>query len=152
MFFRICVGTRILAWVSRWDGLLATYPAQILIAALGQTPREAIEGNYVDKKCPFTGNVSIRGRIMTGIVKTFKVRSLFRAMIVPSVLLPVDLTAVYRWSVLSFCDGTTCTTSRSTTVTKSVTRIHLHMYRLHSSGWRKETRSLLDNVAPCLKL
>ncbi|KAF7637837.1 Ribosomal_S17_N domain-containing protein [Meloidogyne graminicola] len=33
-----------------------------------KTPREAIEGNYIDKKCPFTGNVSIRGRILTGVV------------------------------------------------------------------------------------
>jgi hypothetical protein len=31
-----------------------------------KTPREAIEGIYIDKKCPFTGNVSIRGRILTG--------------------------------------------------------------------------------------
>jgi hypothetical protein len=23
-------------------------------------------GHYIDKKCPFTGNVSIRGRILTG--------------------------------------------------------------------------------------
>jgi small subunit ribosomal protein S11e len=29
-----------------------------------KTPKEAIEGNYIDKKCPFTGNVSIRGRIV----------------------------------------------------------------------------------------
>ena len=29
---------------------------------------KAIEGNYIDKKCPFTGNVSIRGRILTGVV------------------------------------------------------------------------------------
>ena len=28
-----------------------------------KTPKSAIEGTYVDKKCPFTGNVSIRGRI-----------------------------------------------------------------------------------------
>jgi len=28
-----------------------------------KTPSEAIEGQYVDKKCPFTSNVSIRGRI-----------------------------------------------------------------------------------------
>jgi small subunit ribosomal protein S11e len=27
-----------------------------------------MEGNYVDKKCPFTGNVSIRGRILKGLV------------------------------------------------------------------------------------
>merc|ERR1711934_260769 len=33
-----------------------------------KTPRTAIENNYVDKKCPFTGNVSIRGRILTGKV------------------------------------------------------------------------------------
>jgi small subunit ribosomal protein S11e len=25
-----------------------------------KTPKAAIEGTYVDKKCPFTGNVSIR--------------------------------------------------------------------------------------------
>jgi small subunit ribosomal protein S11e len=29
-----------------------------------KTPEEAISGNYIDKKCPFTGNVSIRGRIL----------------------------------------------------------------------------------------
>ncbi|CAB0042325.1 unnamed protein product [Trichogramma brassicae] len=33
-----------------------------------KTPREAIEGTYIDKKCPFTGDVSIRGRILTGTV------------------------------------------------------------------------------------
>merc|ERR1712133_87496 len=37
-----------------------------------KTPREASEGTYIDKKCPFTGNVSIRGRILTGIVKSMK--------------------------------------------------------------------------------
>ncbi|KAK9823069.1 hypothetical protein WJX81_006727 [Elliptochloris bilobata] len=37
-----------------------------------KTPKEAIEGHYVDKKCPFTGNVSIRGRILSGIVKSTK--------------------------------------------------------------------------------
>ncbi|CAF0987967.1 unnamed protein product [Rotaria sp. Silwood1] len=37
-----------------------------------KTPREAIEGTYIDKKCPFTGNVSIRGRILTGIVMKLK--------------------------------------------------------------------------------
>mmetsp|Transcript_13234 Transcript_13234/g.49469 ORF Transcript_13234/g.49469 Transcript_13234/m.49469 type:complete len:160 (-) Transcript_13234:171-650(-) len=39
-----------------------------------KTPREAIEGTYVDKKCPFTGNVSIRGRILTGVVKSTKMK------------------------------------------------------------------------------
>ena len=33
-----------------------------------KTPKAAIEGSYVDKKCPFTGNVSIRGRIIKGLV------------------------------------------------------------------------------------
>ena len=33
-----------------------------------KTPKAAIEGKYVDKKCPFTGNVSIRGRILKGLV------------------------------------------------------------------------------------
>merc|ERR1711943_114253 len=39
-----------------------------------KTPREAIEGNYIDKKCPFTGNVSIRGRLLTGTVKSLKMK------------------------------------------------------------------------------
>merc|ERR1712094_156467 len=30
-----------------------------------KTPRDAINGTYIDKKCPFTGNVAIRGRILT---------------------------------------------------------------------------------------
>lgn len=36
--------------------------------------RQAIEGTYIDKKCPFTGNVSIRGRILTGIVASQKMK------------------------------------------------------------------------------
>merc|ERR1719445_1580148 len=39
-----------------------------------KTPREAIDGTYIDKKCPFTGNVSIRGRILTGIVTKMKMQ------------------------------------------------------------------------------
>ena len=37
-----------------------------------KTPRTAIEGNYIDKKCPFTGSVSIRGRILRGVVASTK--------------------------------------------------------------------------------
>merc|ERR1712071_220167 len=37
-----------------------------------KTPREAIEVTYIDKKCPFTGDVSIRGRILTGVVLKMK--------------------------------------------------------------------------------
>jgi len=37
-----------------------------------KTPKAAIEGKYIDKKCPFTGNVSIRGRVLRGVVASTK--------------------------------------------------------------------------------
>lgn len=37
-----------------------------------KTPKEAVTGTYIDKKCPFTGSVSIRGRILTGTVVSTK--------------------------------------------------------------------------------
>ncbi|XP_052374699.1 40S ribosomal protein S11-like [Oncorhynchus keta] len=39
-----------------------------------KTPREAIDGIYIDKKCPFTGNLSIRGRILSGVVTKMKMQ------------------------------------------------------------------------------
>ncbi|RWS08078.1 40S ribosomal protein S11-like protein [Dinothrombium tinctorium] len=39
-----------------------------------KTPREAIDGHYIDKKCPFTGNVAIRGRILRGVVIKMKMQ------------------------------------------------------------------------------
>ena len=39
-----------------------------------KTPKEAIEGHYIDKKCPFTGNVSIRGRILKALVISTKMQ------------------------------------------------------------------------------
>jgi small subunit ribosomal protein S11e len=39
-----------------------------------KTPVEAINGTYIDKKCPFTGNVAIRGRILTGTVVSTKMK------------------------------------------------------------------------------
>lgn len=39
-----------------------------------KTPKAAIEGQYVDKKCPFTGNISIRGRILKGVVLSTKMK------------------------------------------------------------------------------
>lgn len=39
-----------------------------------KTPKEAIDGSYVDKKCPFTGNVSIRGRILKAMVISTKMK------------------------------------------------------------------------------
>merc|ERR1712080_25542 len=42
-------------------------------AGLGfKIPVKAKEGRYIDKKCPFTGNVSIRGKVLRGVVaRTF---------------------------------------------------------------------------------
>ena len=37
-----------------------------------KTPLEASLGTYVDKKCPFTSDVKIRGRILTGTVMKMK--------------------------------------------------------------------------------
>ena len=39
-----------------------------------KTPTEAVEGTYVDKKCPFTCNVSIRGRILKAMVISNKMK------------------------------------------------------------------------------
>eukprot|EP00518_Triparma_eleuthera_P003132 CAMPEP_0182463526 /NCGR_PEP_ID=MMETSP1319-20130603/7636_1 /TAXON_ID=172717 /ORGANISM="Bolidomonas pacifica, Strain RCC208" /LENGTH=163 /DNA_ID=CAMNT_0024663085 /DNA_START=44 /DNA_END=535 /DNA_ORIENTATION=+ len=39
-----------------------------------KTPATASGGVYIDRKCPFTGNVSIRGRILKGIVVSHKMR------------------------------------------------------------------------------
>jgi small subunit ribosomal protein S11e len=37
-------------------------------------PHDAIKGIYIDKKCPFTGNISIRGRILRGTVVSTKMK------------------------------------------------------------------------------
>jgi len=39
-----------------------------------KTPRDAQFGTYIDKKCPFTSNVSIRGRILKGVVTSTKMK------------------------------------------------------------------------------
>ena len=39
-----------------------------------KVPKEAKEGNYVDKKCPFTGNVSIRGAVLKGMCISTKMK------------------------------------------------------------------------------
>merc|ERR1712061_266275 len=38
------------------------------------TPKEAKDGKYVDKKCPFTGNVSIRGKLLKGMAISTKMK------------------------------------------------------------------------------
>jgi small subunit ribosomal protein S11e len=37
-----------------------------------RTPKAAVQGRFIDKKCPFTGNVSIRGRLMRAVVHSTK--------------------------------------------------------------------------------
>lgn len=37
-----------------------------------KTPKQALNGKYIDRKCPFTSNVVIRGRILRGIVHSTK--------------------------------------------------------------------------------
>jgi small subunit ribosomal protein S11e len=39
-----------------------------------KTPKEAIEGTYIDKKCPFTSGITIRGKILKGIVISTKMQ------------------------------------------------------------------------------
>ena len=39
-----------------------------------KTPKKAVEGKYIDQKCPFTGNVSIRGRIIRAQVRSTKMK------------------------------------------------------------------------------
>ena len=39
-----------------------------------KAPREAKETNYIDKKCPFTGNISIRGKILNGVIQKMKMK------------------------------------------------------------------------------
>merc|ERR1712230_85606 len=57
---------------SKKEGKTLRYWKQV---GLGfKTPRDAINGTYIDKKCPFTGNVAIRGRILTGIVQSKKMQ------------------------------------------------------------------------------
>lgn len=37
-----------------------------------RTPDTAITGDYIDKKCPFTGSISVRGRVFKGTVHKMK--------------------------------------------------------------------------------
>merc|ERR1712071_455702 len=39
-----------------------------------KTPKDARSKSYVDKKCPFTGNVAIRGRLLSGVVTKLKMQ------------------------------------------------------------------------------
>ncbi|KAF5742042.1 40S ribosomal protein S11 [Tripterygium wilfordii] len=71
-----------------------------------KTPREAIEGTYIDKKCPFTGTVSIRGRILAGTCHSAK---MMRSIVVRRNYLHFVKkyqrhdTALLCWFFLLFC-------------------------------------------------
>ncbi|KAI8369618.1 40S ribosomal protein S11 [Radiomyces spectabilis] len=39
-----------------------------------KTPKEAKFGTYIDKKCPWVGEVNIQGRILTGVVVSNKMK------------------------------------------------------------------------------
>merc|ERR1711907_680675 len=44
-------------------------PRQVKSIGLGfKVPLKAKEGRYIDKKCPFVGQVSIRGKLLRGVV------------------------------------------------------------------------------------
>jgi small subunit ribosomal protein S11e len=40
-----------------------------------KTPQAAIDGSYIDKKCPYTSNIAIRGRIFKGVVLSNKMKN-----------------------------------------------------------------------------
>lgn len=47
-------------------------PLPVTLAAAHASRLFVAQGTYIDKKCPFTGNVSIRGRILKGVVTSTK--------------------------------------------------------------------------------
>merc|ERR1712066_1134000 len=60
-------------FLARKGGLKKSESRFVTNPGLGfKIPVEAREGHYVDKKCPFTGKVSIRGRILTGVITKLK--------------------------------------------------------------------------------
>merc|ERR1711939_506265 len=93
-----------------------------------KTPREAINGTYIDKKCPWVGNVAIRGRILTGRVVSNKI------------------TAPSSSAV------NTSTTSPSTTVTRRGTRTSPRTARppsVSSSATSSPSASAVPFPRPC---
>ena len=62
-------------FVSQKAGLKKTKRWHCQVGLGFKTPKEAIEGTYIDKKCPFTSaSVSIRGRILVGTVMSTKMK------------------------------------------------------------------------------
>ena len=73
-------------WILNWGAAItAKHSAWLLIIlscsryfkniGLGfKTPQDAKDGTYIDKKCPWTGGISIRGKLLRGIVVSTKMK------------------------------------------------------------------------------
>ncbi|KAF3831164.1 hypothetical protein GH733_002402 [Mirounga leonina] len=57
--FKIRRGSCLENWQGEVSVILQKHQSGFMV------PKEAIESTYIDKKCPFAGNVSIRGRILS---------------------------------------------------------------------------------------
>ena len=53
-------------------GVTCFLPPRRFPTPAAAAPPAAAQGTYIDKKCPWTGNVSIRGRILKGVVVSTK--------------------------------------------------------------------------------
>ena len=99
---------------------------------------QAIDGTYIDKKCPFTSNVLIRGRILTGVVQKMKmqrtivvrrdylhyIRKYNRCVWQPSALLVKVFSANVCYQLVSHCAGS-----------RSATRTSLRIWVRASETW-----------------
>jgi len=59
-------------FLNRKGGLSKAKQRYIRNPGMGFKPPSDVNSAYVDKKCPFTGDVSIRGRILTGVITKLK--------------------------------------------------------------------------------
>jgi hypothetical protein len=107
-----------------------------------RTPKTAIDGSYIDKKCPFTGLVSIRGRILTGDVVVSCVSIMSKQSQTD------DYLSLPRCTEPSSSAVNTSITSPNTADTRSATRTSLPTSHPHSV-LRKVIRLLLVNAGRC---
>merc|ERR1712243_533897 len=59
-------------FLNRKGGLSKAKQRYIRNPGMGFKPPSDVHSGYVDKKCPFTGDVAIRGRILTGVITKMK--------------------------------------------------------------------------------
>lgn len=117
-------GTRISVLDSRPRPMQFMAPTSVRSFLISQ--RTATHGICTDKKCPFTGSVSIRGRILTGkVVSTKMTRTI--------VIRRDYLHYIPKYSgSRALSDPVWCSDTCAQTVMKNDTRTWLHMYRQHS--------------------